>query len=176
MIWILAAVLAAVVFVISMYNQIVHLEIKVEESKSGIDVALAKRYAVLTNMQESVKGYIRHESEVLERVVQLRSGMSIQEMNQAYDELNAMHNRLIALIESYPELKASDLFLDFQAAIVDCEEHLQAARRFYNSNAALFNEKILTFPGSLFAQAMNKNKQDYFAAEASERNSIEVSF
>ncbi len=176
MIWILAAVLAVVVFIISMYNQIVHLEVKLEESKSGIDVALAKRYAVLTNMQESVKGYVKHESEVLEQVVQLRKGMSIHEMNQANGELNELHNRLIALVESYPDLKASDLFLDFQAAIVDCEEHLQAARRFYNSNAALFNEKILTFPGSLFAQAMKKSKQDYFASETSEREQIEVSF
>ncbi len=175
MIWILAAVLAAVVFVISMYNQIVHLEVKVEEAKSGIDVALAKRYAVLTNMQESVKGYIRHESEVLQQVVQLRKGMSIQEMNQAYDDLNQIHNRLIALIESYPEIKASDLFLDFQDAIVDCEEHLQASRRFYNANVTLYNEKIMMFPGSLFAQAMNKNRQEYFAADASERKNVEVS-
>ena len=172
--WILGVLAVSVCAFASMYNQIVHAQMKVEEARSGIDVALSKRYAVLTNMQESVKGYVKHEKEVFEKTVELRKGMSMNEISEFNHSLNQLEHQLIALAESYPDLKASELFCDFQDAVVDCEEHLQAARRFYNSNVTLYNEKLQMFPTSLIAGWMNRKTAEFFAAEDFEKENIQV--
>ena len=174
MMWMIG--IATIVLVIGMYNQIIHAQVKVDEAKSGIDVALAKRYAVLCNMQESVKGYMRHESEALEKIVNLRKGMNVNEMNELNRQLNAAEHQLFALAESYPDLKASELFRDFHEAIVDCEEHLQAARRFYNSNVAILNDKIQQFPMNLMAGWMKKEKAEFFEARAAEKENVQAKF
>ena len=162
------------IYFVMMHNSIVHAEMKVEESKSGIDVALSKRYAILTNMQESVKGYVKHESEVLQQVTKIRKAMSLQELEDVNEQMNRLENRLIALAESYPELKASDLFRQFNDAIVDCEEHLQATRRFYNSNVTLYNEKLVMFPTSVMASFMKKEKAEFFSAGLDEKKTVSV--
>ena len=176
MMWILGVLAVCACAFGFMYNQIVHAQMKVEEARSGIDVALSKRYAVLTNMQESVKGYVKHEREVLEKMVQLRKGMSITEISELNHQMNQIEHRLIALAESYPDLKASELFSDFQDAVVDCEEHLQAARRFYNSNVTLYNEKLQMFPSNLVAGWMNKQTAEFFEAKAYEKENIQTKF
>ena len=157
------------VYLVMMYNSIVHAEMKVEESRSGIDVVLAKRYSILTNMQESVKGYVKHEKEVLQQITQIRRDMTLQQLGDVNEQMNQLKRQLFALAESYPDLKASDLFRQFQDAIVDCEEHLQAARRFYNSNVTLYNEKLLMFPTSLMALWMKKEKAEFFEAGTNEK-------
>ena len=162
------------VYFVMMHNSIVHAEMKVEESKSGIDVALSKRYTILTNMQESVKGYVKHESEVFQQVIKIRKAMSLQELSVANEQMNQLKGRLIALAENYPDLKASDLFQQFNDAIVDCEEHLQAARRFYNSNVTHYNKMLLMFPTSLVASWMKKEKADFFEAGLDEKGSVSV--
>ena len=172
----LGIVLAAAVFAAMLYNQIVHAKIKVEEAKSGIDVALAKRYSVLNNMQESVKEYMKHESSVLEKLTEIRKSMSVSELAQVKKSQDSCASQILFLAESYPELKASELFHDFNEALVDCEEHVQAARRFYNSNVTLYNQKLQMFPSSLMAQAMKAEKADFFEAEAFEREAVQASF
>lgn len=176
MIWVIGILLVVLVYGVSLYNGIVYAQMKVQEARSGIDVALAKRYAVLSNMQESVKGYMRHEKDVLEKLTQIRSMMSLNELYQIQQQYQKAEQRLYVLAESYPELKASELFHDFNEAIVDCEEHLQAARRFYNSNVTLYNEKILTFPSSLFASLMHKEQAEFFAADSNEKEQILTKF
>lgn len=172
--YIIILIALVLVYLVMMHNSIVYAAMKVEESKSGIDVALSKRYAILTNMQESVKGYVKHESEVLQQVTKIRKAMSLQQLSNANEQMNQLKSRLIALAESYPDLKASDLFRQFQDAIVDCEEHLQAARRFYNSNVTLYNEKLLMFPTSLMALWMKREKAEFFEAGLDEKGFVSV--
>ena len=161
-------------WVISMYNGIVHAQMKVEESKSGIDVALSKRYTLLSNMQESVKGYVKHEREVFQTITQIRKEMTVQQLCDENEKMNHLQGQLLALAESYPDLKASDLFGQFQDAIIDCEEHLQAARRFYNSNVTLYNEKLVMFPTNLLAGMMKKEKAEFFEIEFNEKQPVYV--
>ncbi len=172
--YIIILIALVLVYLVMMHNSIVYAAMKVEESKSGIDVALSKRYAILTNMQESVKGYVKHESEVLQQVTKIRKEMSLQQLSNANEQMNQLKSRLIALAESYPDLKASDLFRQFQDSIVDCEDHLQAARRFYNSNVTLYNKKLLMFPTSIIASWMKKEKAEFFEAAMNEKGYVSV--
>ena len=172
--YILIFIGVVMVVLVMMHNSIIHAQLKVEESRSGIDVALSKRYAILANMQESVKGYVKHESGVLKQLTKIRKAMSLQELEDANEQMNRLENHLIALAESYPELKASDLFRQFNDAIVDCEEHLQAARRFYNSNVTLYNEKLVMFPTSVMASFMKKEKAEFFSAGLDEKKTVSV--
>ena len=170
--YILILIALILVYLVIMHNSILHAQMKVEESRSGIDVALAKRYAILTNMQESVKGYAKHESEVLQQITKIRKDMTLHQLSDINEQMDQLKGRLIALAESYPDLKASDLFGQFQDSIVDCEDHLQAARRFYNSNVTLYNEKLLMFPTSVMASFMKKEKAEFFEAGLDERGSV----
>ncbi len=173
-------VVAIVVFLllwwIGTYNGIKRLEIKVKEGLSGIDVALTKRYDVLTKLLEVVKGYQKHEKEILSEVIRLRSGMTMQERNVANQQMDTAFGRINMLAESYPELKSSNNFMQLQHAIVDTEEHLQAARRLYNANVTAYNEKIVTFPNSIVAGSMGASAKEFFEAEAAKRQDVKMNF
>lgn len=173
-------VVAIVVFLllwwIGTYNGIKRLEIKVKEGLSGIDVALTKRYDVLTKLLEVVKGYQKHEKEILSEVIRLRSGMTMQERNAANQQMDTAFGRINMLAESYPELKSSNNFMQLQNAIVDTEEHLQAARRLYNANVTAYNEKIVTFPNSIVAGSMGASAKEFFEAEAAKRQDVKMNF
>ena len=172
---VLIAIIVIVGFVyFSMYNAIKRLGIKVDEAESGIDVALAKRYAVLTNLLETVKGYAKHEKEVLVDIVKARKEMTLAEKEKCDQQNIEAQSKLFALQESYPDLKANENFMHLQKSIVDVEEHLQAARRMYNANVAAFNEKILTFPSNLVANTMDATKRDYFEANYDEKNNVNI--
>lgn len=161
---------------IGTYNGIKRLEIKVKEGLSGIDVALTKRYDVLTKLLEVVKGYQKHEKEILSEVIRLRSGMTMQERNAANQQMDTAFGRINMLAESYPELKSSNNFMQLQNAIVDTEEHLQAARRLYNANVTAYNEKIVTFPNSIVAGSMGASAKEFFEAEAAKRQDVKMNF
>ena len=161
---------------IGTYNGIKRLEIKVNEGLSGIDVALTKRYDVLTKLLEVVKGYQKHEKEILAEVIRLRSGMTMQERNVANQQMDTAFGRINMLAESYPELKSSNNFMQLQHAIVDTEEHLQAARRLYNANVTAYNEKIVTFPNSIVAGSMGASAKEFFEAEAAKRQDVKMNF
>ena len=167
----------ALIFIIwyfSTLNSFKRAIIKIEEADSGIDVALAKRYNVLTQMIETVKGYMKHEQELMVKVIELRKGMSIDEKNSANKEMDDAFRQVRAVAEGYPDLKASDNFKVLQNAIVDVEEHLQAARRLYNSNVSLYNQKIEVFPGNVIAKSKNYTKKQYFEASDEEKVNVEV--
>lgn len=173
---VVAIVAVLLLWWIGTYNGIKRLEIKVNEGLSGIDVALTKRYDVLTKLLEVVKGYQKHEKEILSEVIRLRSGMTMQERNAANQQMDTAFGRINMLAESYPELKSSNNFMQLQNAIVDTEEHLQAARRLYNANVTAYNEKIVTFPNSIVAGSMGASAKEFFEAEAAKRQDVKMNF
>ncbi len=173
---IVAIVAVILLWWVGTYNGIKKLDIKVKEGLSGIDVALTKRYDVLTKMLDVVKGYQQHEKEILTEVIKLRSGMTMQERNTANQQMDTAFGRINLLAENYPELKSSNNFIQLQNAILDTEEHLQAARRLYNANVTAFNEKIVTFPNSIVAGSMGAVAKEFFEAEAVKRQDVKMQF
>ena len=129
-----------------------------------------------TKMLEVVKGYQQHEKEILTEVIKLRSGMTMQERNTANQQMDTAFGRINLLAENYPELKSSNNFIQLQNAILDTEEHLQAARRLYNANVTAFNEKIVTFPNSIVAGSMGAVAKEFFEAEAVKRQDVKMQF
>jgi len=158
---------------ITIYNKFRRLVVEVEETSSGIDVALAKRYDLITNLVETVKGYAKHEKDVFERVAQIRNLLK-DSRNEANEEMNSSLGRIFSIVESYPELKANEQFLALQASLVDVEEHLQAARRLYNRRVAELNVKVNQFPTNLIAGSMNVGTKPFFAANDEQRESVKV--
>ena len=166
--------LIIIIWCISISNRFNRLGIRIEESTSGIDVALTKRYDVLTKMIEVVKGYTKHEKEVFFKVVELRNNMTIKEKNEVNASMNDDFDKIRVLAEDYPELKASENFRTLQKAIVDVEEHLQAARRLYNSNVSAYNELLLSFPSSIIASLKGLKRKDFFTAKEEEKDNVNV--
>ena len=155
-------------------NKFNRLNIKIDEAESGIDVALAKRYDVLTKMVDTVKGYAKHEKGTLLEVVAFRKGMTIEEKNEAYAKMDETLSKINVLVENYPDLKASQNFLQLQAAIMDVEEHLQAARRLYNANVSELNQSIVVFPGSVIAKMKGTVKREFFKAESFKKEDVKI--
>ena len=163
-----------IIYVISIYNKFIQVKNKVEEALSGIDVALARRYATLTNTVEVVKGYVKHEKEVLLKVVELRQNPTMKDRVMVDENQSEAITQIFALQESYPELKANQQFLALQDTIRDLEEHLAASRRMYNSNVSIYNNLVLSFPSNLIGNMMNAQKQEYFQATGEEIKNVQV--
>ncbi len=161
-------------------NKLRQLELKVNEAESGIDVALTKRFDMLTKMLETTKGYAKHEAETLEKVVKWRSGIpqnaSLKEKEEFLNQMNQVVSGIDVVVEKYPDLKANTVFLELQSAIANTEEHLQAARRLYNANVTRINHIIVTFPQSIVANAIHMDKKPYFEAEERKRQDVEFKF
>lgn len=170
----LIIVLILIIYIISIYNKFVQVKNKVEEALSGIDIALARRYATLTNTVEVVKGYVKHEKEVLLKAVELRQNPTMKDRVMVDENQSQAITQLFALQESYPELKANEQFLALQDTIRDLEEHLAASRRMYNSNVSIYNNLVLSFPSNLIGNMMNAQKQEYFQATSEERESVNI--
>lgn len=169
-------VLIVLLWYISTRNNIARAEVKINEAESGIDVALTKRYDMLTKLLDVTKGYAKHEAETLEKVVNLRRGMSMRERSAENAKMDDMFRQLNILVENYPDLKASENFKQLQHAIMDVEEHLQAARRLYNGNVTIYNNLLVTFPSSIVANSMGKVKKEFFEAEAAKRADVKMEF
>ena len=155
-------------------NDFKRKEIRVQEGLSGVEVALTKRYDMLIKMLDTARGYMAHESELFEKVIALRRGMSVAEMNDAQQQMDALSGKFFAVAENYPELRSSDVFAELQRGIRDAEEHLQAARRLYNSNVTAYNTAIAMFPAKLLAGS--RQPKEFFVADASKREDVKMSF
>ncbi len=153
---------------VSVYNDIKRYQIKIQESFSNIDIALAKRYQVLMKLMDVAKAYAKYEKETLLSIIQVRQGMSLDEKEVAYSQIESGYQRVNFLSENYPELKADRLFLNLQDAVVETEDNLSAARRIYNSNIAIFNQRIETFPGNIAAESLNVKSLSMLKFEAAE--------
>jgi LemA protein len=180
--WILLVVVAVlVVWAIAVFNGLVMSRNRVKESWSDIDVQLKRRYDLIPNLVETVKGYAAHESGTLDKVIQARAkAMSAQGVTakaQAENELSGTLKSLFALSEAYPQLRAVEAFTQLQGELTDTENKIQAARRFYNSNVLVLNTKIETFPSNLVAKTFSFAKADFFElANGAEREPVKVQF
>ncbi len=179
-IYILIAVLVVLIlWLIALYNGLIRLKNRVDEAWSDIDVQLKRRYDLIPNLIETVKGYAQHEKETLDSVIKARnSAMSAQGAEKAGAE-NALSETLksiFALSESYPDLKANQNFLKLQDELSDTENKIQAARRFYNTNVRDFNTKIQVFPNNIIAGKLKFTNRDFFEAEETEKENVEVKF
>ncbi len=169
-------VLIVVIWFIGTMNKLRASALKVDEADSGIDVALTKRYDVLTKQLAVVKEYTSYESKTLFETIRLRSGMSVGEKSEAANKMNEVANQFRLTAEAYPELKSSANYIALQNSITDVEEHLQAARRLYNANATDYNTKIVMFPASIVAGIIGAKKRDLFEAEDYKKNDVEMKF
>lgn len=181
---VLAVIVALGVILVAMYNGLIRLKNRVEEAWSDIDVQLKRRYDLIPNLVETVKGYAQHEKETLERVIQARnqamqahSGTDTKAQLQAENELSATLKSIFALSENYPDLKANTNFLELQRELSDTENKIQASRRFYNTNVRDFNTKLQIFPTNIMAGMLGFKARDFFEIEeAKERENVKVSF
>lgn len=174
--FIFIVIIVIIVSMVSVYNDIQRLNIKMDEAFANIDVALAKRYSVLTKLFEVAKGYAKYERETLVAVVELRNGLSLEEKERAASVIEGEFVRFNALAENYPSLKADSVFLKLQEGVVDTEEHLQAARRLYNSNVSRFLQRVQTFPGNLFAGSVDLNRRTMLAFSPDEIADVNLKF
>jgi len=159
----------------------IKLRNQVKEAWSDIDVQLKRRYNLIPNIVETVKGYAAHEEAVFTKVTEARANAinatSKKDQSAAENMLSGALKSLFAVAENYPELKANENFMQLQNELVDTEDKIQSARRFYNSITRDFNTKIQQFPSSLIAQAFSFKPEEFFEIEeAKERENVEVSF
>lgn len=179
---IISIILLAVVFwVIFVYNRLVVFVNRTKEAWADIDVQLKRRYDLIPNLVETVKGYARHERELFEKVTEARTkamgAQTVKEHSEAENFLSQTLKSLFAVAENYPDLKASQNFLELQRELRDTEDKIQAARRFYNTNARDLNIKIESFPGNLVANLFHFNKRDFFETEEPEaREPVKAKF
>ena len=178
---IIAVVVVAILgFVVSTYNGLVGLRNKVKDQFSQIDVQLKKRADLIPNLVETVKGYSKHESETLEKVIQARntylSAGTPDEKMKSSGELSQAISKLFALAESYPDLKANTNFLDLQTQLKEIEDKISYARQFYNDAVLMFNNKIEMFPSNIIAGMFHFTKEAFFEASEEERKNVEVKF
>jgi LemA protein len=167
-------ILAVVGWIISTSNRFRVLTVKIDEADSGIDVALTKRYDTLTKLMDVVRAYAKHEQDVFSQTIQLRAGMGMAQRAEASTQMDTLTSRLFAVAENYPELRSSDNYMQLQDAIVDAEDHLQAARRVYNMNVSSYNAAIVMFPASVIANNQGLTAKDFFEAEERKREDVKI--
>ncbi|HDJ30615.1 MAG TPA: LemA family protein [bacterium] len=162
-------ILGIIVWIISTYNRLVTLRNRAKEAWADIEVQLKRRYNLIPNLVETVKGYASHERELFEKVTEARSkAMTAGTMKEKADAENALTSTLkslFAVVENYPNLQASKNFLELQEELRDTEDKIQAARRFYNTNVRDLNIKIETFPSNIIARWFKFKKMEFFEIE-----------
>ena len=177
----IAVVLIIVIWAIATYNKFVGLGANCDDSFSGIDVYLKKRYDLIPNLVETVKGYAKHESETFARVTEARSkamsATTVSEKIAADKELTTVLQGFRRITENYPELKANTNFLDLQNQLRVIENELVNARKYYNANVRELNKKIKGFPSLIIAKCMKLQQREYFAVDnPEERQNVKVQF
>ena len=177
-----AVVLLPVIFVVAQYNALVALKNYIRESWSNVDTELKRRYDLIPNLVAVVKGYAAHERAVLERVTELRNRCAANNgspSEQAVDEKQLVDSlkQLLVVVENYPQLKADQNFLKLQTELVNTEDRIQAARRFYNRNVRDYRNKCETFPSNLVANLFGfKSEGDFFSVPPSVQEVLNVDF
>ncbi len=177
---VLVLIALVVIWVIAIYNGLITLKNRVDEAWSDIDVQLKRRYDLIPNLVNTVKGYATHEKELFEKVTEARTAaMGAQtphDKEQAENMLSGTLKSLFAVAEAYPDLKANQNFLELQRELTDTEDKIQASRRFYNGNVRDFNTKIEVFPNNIIAGMLKFVKREFFEAEGNEKQPVNVQF
>lgn len=165
-----------------MYNGLIATRNHADEALSDIDVQTKRRYDLIPNLVESVKGYAKQEQSVLENVTKARAEAiaagqgGIKQQEQAENMLTGALKSVFAVAEAYPELKSSDNFQQLSAELSDTENKIMAARRFYNTTVREFNTKLQVLPTSIFAKSMGFTQREFFAADEASKEAVKVSF
>jgi LemA protein len=165
-----------ILIVFGMYNSLIGMRNKVKQAESGIDVYLNQRFELIPNLVECVKGYSKHEKDVFENIVKLRTEyMNNKKTNlKQAEELNNNINKIMAVAENYPELKASEQYLNLQKNLTKIESQLQAARRIYNNEVTKYNTKIETVPNNIIAKSFGFKAVDLFTIEEYKKENVEI--
>ena len=176
----LAVVILAGLLLLGIYNGLIRARVRAREAWSGIDVQLKRRASLIPNLVETVKGYAAHEKEVLENVTRARAMLEqaggAAQAAQADNVLTGALRSLFAVSENYPELRANENFLELQKELSDVEEKIAFSRQFYNRNVMDFNTRIQVFPSVIIANMFNFERFDFFEAEETAREDVQVSF
>ena len=182
MVWIILAVVAIIVIIaIVLYNGLVQARIKVDNAWSQIDVQLQRRFDLIPNFVETVKGYMAHESETFEKIAELRTSWanaeSVSEKASLDGELSNALKTIMAVSESYPDLKANQNFSELSEELRNTENKISFARQFYNDSVTIYNTKLEVFPSNMIAKMFNFKARDLFEAESDEaRKNVKVDF
>src|SRR5271157_2673260 len=180
--WIIIIIVVLIIlWIIAIFNGLVTLKNRAKEALSDIDVQTKRRYDLIPNLVETVKGYAAHEAGVFEKVTQARANaMNAQgtaQKEQAENALSGTLKSLFAVAENYPDLKASQNFLALQNELTDTEDKIQAARRFYNTNVRDLNIKIESFPANIIASTFSFKEMELFqTANEAEKEPVQVKF
>ena len=182
MIWIIigVVVLFLIIFFVGNYNSLVKLKNRKDDQWAQIEVQLKKRADLITNLVEVVKGYAKHEKSTFEDVVKARnayaSASSFEDEVKASGEVTKALNKLFALAEAYPELKANENFLSLQNDLKDVEEKISVSRQFYNDTVLTYNNKVMMFPSNIVASLFKFEKGKFFEASEEDKKVPKVSF
>ena len=177
---VLAIVVVLVLWLVASYNGFVSKTNRAKEALSDIDVQTKRRYDLIPNLVNTVKGYATHESEAFENVTKARAAAmgatGMQDKAAAENMLTGALKSVFALSEAYPELKANENFLQLQRELADTEDKIQASRRFYNATVQDLNTSIQSFPGNLIASNFHFSQMDLFAGDAASKEPVSVQF
>lgn len=170
-------VLGVIILGVLLYNGLVAAKNKVDEAESGIDVMLKKRFDLIPNLVETVKAYMAHERDTLRELTELRTryqggGLSAQEQNEVASRVNRLGRGLMLQVENYPDLKASNNFLQLQASWNEVEEQLSASRRGFNAAVLRYNNMLEQFPTNMMANSMGYTRREFIEIPEEERKNI----
>lgn len=182
MVWmiVIAIVVFIILWIIATQNKLVRKRMKAENAFADIDVHLVKRYDLIPNIVNTVKGYAKHEKETLEGVIEARNkavtANSINEKVDAENQITGALNKLFALSEAYPELKANENFKSLQNELKEVEDKIAYSRQFYNDTAMSYNNIVAMFPSNIVANMFKFKSYDYFKIDEKERENVKVKF
>ncbi len=180
--WIILAIVAIIIIaIISIYNGLVQARMKVDNAWSQIDVQLQRRFDLIPNFVETVKGYMTHEKETFEKIAALRTSWanasSVSEKAELDGQLSSTLKTIMAVSESYPELKANQNFSELSEELRNTENKISFSRQFYNDTVTMYNTKIQVFPSNIIARMFNFTSRDLFKTESDEaRKNVKVDF
>ena len=175
---IIAIIVLIVIYALALYNSFVKLNNKVKEAFSTMDVYLKKRWDLIPNIVQIVKGYAKHEKDTLKEVVELRNStydkMSDEEKIKTNEQLSSGINKIMALAEAYPDLKANENFKDLSKQLTKVEDDITNSRKYYNGVVRIYNNKVEMFPSNIFAGLFGYKSKAMFEASANERENVKV--
>ncbi len=178
--WIIIGIIVGVVLIVVMFNRLIALKQRVRNAWHQIDVQLKRRYDLIPNLVETVKGYTKHEKEIFETITRLRSeaisAKGIRDTAEKNNQLTKALKTLFAVVENYPDLKASQNFLSLQEELTSTENKIAFARQFYNDVTMQYNTKIHQFPWNILARILGFREEEYYEIEEEIRRPVRVSF
>lgn len=180
MIYAVIVLLLLAVLLVALYNRLAKQRVIVDEASADIETFLKQRYDMIPNLVEIVKGYAKHEKETFKEITEMRakamSSGSLEEKMKIEDEMTKVVSKIIAVAESYPELKANTNFIELQGNLKELEDNIQKSRRFYNGSARDFNQMLVIFPNNLLAGIFGFKKVAFFEASEEEKKNVEIKF